>query len=111
MEVIAVVVEVLIGLVVVVLAVLMWQGRLRRNWIAGVRTPSTMRNDAAFRAANKAAAPLTGAGGAVFVICGVVGALVSQHARGAIVLGGAVALGVLALLGAAVGVRAARSVP
>ncbi|MDA8321334.1 MAG: SdpI family protein [Actinomycetota bacterium] len=105
------VVEVLIGLVVVMLSILMWQGRLRRNWAAGVRTRSTMRSDAAFKAANKAAAPLTGAGGVVFAMCGVVGSLVPQHARGAVVLAGALALGVLAMLGAAVGVRAARSVP
>ncbi|MDA8320001.1 MAG: SdpI family protein [Actinomycetota bacterium] len=103
--------EVLVGLVVVVLSVLMWQGRLRRNWAAGVRTPSTMRSDAAFKTANKVAAPLTGAGGVVFAICGVISALVPQHTRGAIVLAGALALGVLTMLGAAVGIRAARSVP
>ncbi|MHB1432421.1 MAG: SdpI family protein [Streptosporangiaceae bacterium] len=105
------VVEVLVGLVVVLLSILMWQGRLRRNWVAGVRTPSTMRSDTTFRAANKAAAPLTGVGGVVFAICGVVAAISPRHVAGAVTLGGAVALGVLALLGAAVGVRVARSVP
>ncbi len=109
--VVSAVVEVLAGLVVVLVSILMWQGRLRRNWIAGVRTPYTMRNPAAFKAANKAAAPLTGAGGVVFAICGVAGAIVPQHVGGAIVVGGAIALLVLALLGGALGVRAARSLP
>lgn len=54
--------EVLAGLLIVWLAIRMRQGRVRRGSPAGVRTRSTMRSDAAFEAANKAAAPLTGAG-------------------------------------------------
>lgn len=59
------IVEVLAGFIVVWLAVRMWQGRVARGSAAGVRTPSTMRSDAAFETANKAAVPLAGAGGAV----------------------------------------------
>jgi hypothetical protein len=62
--------EVLAGLLVLWLAVRMRQGRVRRGAAAGVRTPSTMRSDAAFEVANKAAAPLAGAGGAILAICG-----------------------------------------
>jgi len=59
------IVEVLAGLLVVGLAIRMRQGRVARGSAAGVRTPSTMRSDAAFETANKAAAPLAGAGGAI----------------------------------------------
>jgi hypothetical protein len=63
--------EVIAGLVVVWLAVRLRQGRISRNWAVGVRTPAAMRSDAAFAAANKAAAPLSATGGALFAACGV----------------------------------------
>jgi hypothetical protein len=105
------VVEVLAGFVIVGLAVRMRQGRVKRGSAAGVRTPSTTRSDAAFEAANKAAAPLTGAGGAVLVGCGVLAAVLPGHLFGAFVFGGAGVFLLCCLLGAATGVRAARSVP
>ncbi len=55
-----VVIEVIAGLVVLWMAVRIRHGRIPRNAAVGVRTPATMRSDAAFQAANKAAAPLIG---------------------------------------------------
>jgi hypothetical protein len=49
----------------------------------GVRTPSTMRSDAAFEAANEAAAPLTAAGGAILAVCGVLAAALPKRLAGA----------------------------
>ena len=105
------IVEVLAGFIIVWVAIRGWQGRLRRNGAVGVRTPSTMRSDAAFETANKAAAPLAGAGGAVLAVCGVLAAVVPKHLFGAFVFGGVGVFLVFCLLGAATGVRASRSVP
>ena len=105
------IVEVFAGLIVVGVAIRMRQGRVARGSAVGVRTPSTMRSDAAFETANKAAAPLSGAGGAIMAVGGVLAAVLPRHLAGAFIFGG-VGLFLLAiLLGAAVGVRASRSVP
>jgi hypothetical protein len=104
-------VEVLAGFIIVWLAVRMRLGLVARGSAAGVRTPSTMRSDAAFETANKAAAPLAGAGGALLAAGGVLAAVLPRHLFGALVFGGAGVFLLLCLLGAAVGVRAARSVP
>jgi hypothetical protein len=101
-------VEVLAGIIVVWTAVRMWQGRLTRGSVAGVRTASTMRSDEAFAVANKAAAPLTAAGGIIFAACGVLAVSVPRHVSGPFIFGGAGAFLIFCLLGAAVGVRAAR---
>jgi SdpI/YhfL family protein len=105
------IVEVLAGLIVVWAAVRMRQGRVARGSAVGVRTPSTMRSDAAFATANKAAAPLAGAGGAVLAVCGVLAAIAPRHLFGGFVFGGLGVFLVLCLLGAATGVRSARTVP
>ena len=105
------IVEVLAGLIVVWVAIRGWQGRLPRTGAVGVRTPSTMRSDAAFETANKAAAPLAVAGGAVLTVGGVLAAVLPRHLFGACVFGGVGVFLVLCLLGAATGVRASRSVP
>lgn len=114
MEVVAmlvpVIAEVLAGLVILWFAVRLRQGRISRDSAVGVRTPSTMRSDAAFETANKAAAPLTGAGGVVMAVCGALGAVFPRHLAGAFIFGGVGVFLVLCLLGAAVGVRAARPV-
>ena len=102
------IVEVVAGLGMLWVAIRMRRGRIPRNSAIGVRTPSTMRSDAAFEAANKAAAPLSGAGGVVLAACGVLGAASPRHLAGAFIFGGVGAFLVLCLLGAAVGVRAAR---
>ncbi|MCA1671945.1 MAG: SdpI family protein [Actinobacteria bacterium] len=49
-----------------------WRQRLPRNRFAGVRTPATLRSDAAFAVANRVAAPTVLAAGAV---CAAAGAL------------------------------------
>ena len=103
-------IEVLAGLAVFWVAIRMWQGRVSRGSAVGVRTPSTMRSDAAFETANKAAAPLAGAGGVVLAICGVLGVVFPRHFAGIFIFGGVGVLLVLCLLGAAIGVRASRSV-
>ena len=105
------IVEVLAGLFIVWLAIRMRQGRVRRGSAAGVRTRSTMRSDAAFETANKAAAPLTVAGGAILAICGVLAAVMPMHLVGIFIFGGIGVFLILCLLGAATGVRAARSAP
>jgi hypothetical protein len=103
------IVEVLADFIVLWLAVRMRQGRVARGSAAGVRTRSTMRSDAAFETANKAAAPLAGAGGAVLAVCGVLAAALPKHLFGVFVFGGMGVFLVLCLLGAATGVRASRS--
>src|SRR5580658_3030475 len=105
------IVEVLAGFIVVWLAVRMRQGRVTRGSAAGVRTPSTMRSDAAFETANKAAAPLAGAGGAVLAVCGVLAAALPKHLFGVFVFGGIGVFLIFCLLSAVTGVRASRSVP
>jgi len=106
-----VIVEVIAGLIVVWVAIRAWEGRLPRNGAVGVRTPSTMRSDAAFETANKAAAPLTGAGGVVLAICGVLGVVFPRHFAGIFIFGGVGVFLISCLAGAAIGVRASRSVP
>ena len=70
-----------------------------------------MRSDAAFAAANKAAAPLTAAGGAILAVCGVLAAAVPKRLAGTFIFGGVGVFLVLCLLGAVTGVRASRSAP
>lgn len=48
-----------------------WRQRLPRNRFAGIRTPATLRSDAAFVAANRVAAPPVLAAGAVCAAGGV----------------------------------------
>jgi hypothetical protein len=103
--------EALAGLLVVWAAMRLWQGRVQRGSAIGVRTPSTMRSDAAFETANKAAAPLSGAGGAVLAVGGVLAAVMPRHLAGGFIFGGVGVFLLLILLGAAIGVKASRAVP
>jgi uncharacterized membrane protein len=103
-----VIAEVLAGLVILWFAIRLRQGRISRSSAVGVRTPSTMRSDAAFEAANKAAAPLAGTGGVIMAACGVLGAVFPRRLAAVFIFGGVGVFLVLCLLGAAVGVRAAR---
>lgn len=103
------VILIVVGLVLIVLAVASWQGRLPRNFVAGVRTPTTMRSDQAFKVANKVAAPLTAAGGAVLVLGGVLAALLGQSSAAHVLLICALACAVLCCLGAVKGIRATRT--
>lgn len=101
----------LAGLLIIWLAIRSWQGRLTRNYVAGVRTPSTMRSDEAFRIANKAAAPFSLVGGLLFVVTGVVSAVVPLHTASAVLLTGVVIAAVVLVVGGVRGVRAARAAP
>jgi uncharacterized membrane protein len=105
------IIELVAGLIIVGLAVRMGQGRVQRHSAAGVRTPATMRSDETFRVANHAAAPLTGLGGAIMVACGAAATAVPKHYFGILVFGGVGAFLVVGLVGAAIGVRAARAIP
>ncbi|MFF0772493.1 SdpI family protein [Nonomuraea wenchangensis] len=99
------------GLVLGVVGYLGLVGRLPRNEFAGVRTATTMRSDATFLAANRAAGVPTMAGGGA----GVVGAVVAWLVPGEIgvVVATLVAVAVmtgLTVLGAVKGIRAAKAV-
>lgn len=102
------VILILVGLVLIVMAVASWQERLPRNGLAGVRTPTTMRSDRAFRVANKVAAPLTATGGAVLALGGVLTALLGTSSTGPVVFISALACAALCVAGAVRGVRACR---
>jgi hypothetical protein len=96
------------GGVLIWVAAASWQGRLQRNALAGLRTPSTMRSDEAFLVANKAAAPFAAAGGVAMALGGVVAMVVPKHLFGLPLFGGVILGLALLLVGAAVGVRAVR---
>jgi uncharacterized membrane protein len=105
------IVIVLAGLLIVWLAIRSWQGRLSRNYVAGVRTRSTMRSDEAFRIANKAAAPFSLVAGLLFVVTGVVAAIVPVHTATVVLPTGVVIAAVVIVVGGVTGVRAARKAP
>lgn len=63
---------VLAGVALLSVGVLGWRGLLPRNRFAGVRTPASLRSDAAFAAANRVAAPPVLAAAAVCLTGGVV---------------------------------------
>ncbi|HEX2301449.1 MAG TPA: SdpI family protein [Pseudonocardiaceae bacterium] len=84
------------GVALGIVGLLGWQQRLPRNRFAGIRTPATLRSDAAFAVANRVAAPTVLAAGAV---CATAGAL-ALGAEGAMltVIVAVAGLGTLALL-------------
>jgi uncharacterized membrane protein len=102
------IVEVLAGLLVIRVAVVGRRGGLERTGMVGVRTATTVRSDEAFRVANKVAAPLSGIGGAVLAVGGVLAGVVPKHLAGIPLFGGVGLFLVLCLLGAAKGIRACR---
>lgn len=102
------VVLVLVGVLLLAVAALGATGRIRRNRVAGIKTPATMTSQAAFAAAHRAAAvPLAAAG----VVPAVTGAVLIAGAGGAlawiVLVVGVVGTGVLAGVGGLVGDRAA----
>jgi uncharacterized membrane protein len=96
------------GIVLAWVAFAGWRGRLSRGRAVGVRTPSTMRSDEAFAAANKAAAPLGVAGGIVIALGGVLAMAVPKRFFGVPLFAGVLIGLALILAGAAVGVRASK---
>lgn len=101
------------GVVVVVVAVTARSGRLRRNHVAGIRLPSTMRSDEAWLAAHRAGFWPTALGG-VAAVGGGLTATVVVLARGDDGVGAGIVLGTAAVLlagvvvGGVLGVKAAR---
>ncbi|MPZ64236.1 MAG: hypothetical protein GEU83_01470 [Pseudonocardiaceae bacterium] len=98
------------GLALVSVAVLGWRGLLPRNRVAGVRTPASLRSDAAFRVANRVAAPPLGAAG---VVCATGGALCFTTTGAVLaVIAGVTGAGTLTLVvaGGVLGNRAAEAV-
>jgi uncharacterized membrane protein len=88
-----------------------WQRWLPRNRFAGIRTPATLRSDAAFSTANRVAAPSVVAAGAVCAAGGALALSAGGPALAVIVaLAGAGAVGLL-LAGGLLGHRAASAVP
>ncbi len=106
---VATVILILAGLALIAVAVASWQERLPRNSLAGVRTPSTMRSDQAFKVANKVAAPLTAAGGVVLALGGVLATALGKSSAGPVLIACALACAVLCVVGAIKGVRAIRT--
>lgn len=105
---VASVVITLVGVGLAGMGVLSGRGRLPRNSFAGVRTRASMRSEEAFRAANRVAAPLTVAGGAVLVLIGIVSAFLPTRAAAACILGGVVAAGALCVVGGVLGSAVAK---
>ena len=86
-------------------------GRLPRNRWVGVRTPDTLRDDAAFRLANKVAGPTMLAGGAI-LFAGAVAASTFPTIPGAIaVVLAVIGTIVVAGLGSAMATKAAVPAP
>jgi uncharacterized membrane protein len=88
-----------------------WRRWLPRNRFAGIRTPATLRSEAAFRAANRVAAPPVVAAGSVCAV----GAALAFGTSGsvlAVIVGvtGAGAVGLL-LAGGLLGHRVAAAMP
>ena len=105
------VVLVIAGVALLTVGLLGWRQRLPRNRFAGVRTPATLRSDAAFAVANRVAAPPVLAAGA---LCAVGGGLVLGSTGPALTMivsvTGAGAVGLL-LAGGLLGHRAATAMP
>jgi uncharacterized membrane protein len=97
------------GLITV--SLLGWRRRLPRNRFAGVRTPATLRSDAAFVAANRVAAPPVLAAGAVCAAGGSLALGADGSALAVIVaVAGIGAVGLL-LAGGLLGHRVAAAIP
>ncbi|HEX2300683.1 MAG TPA: SdpI family protein [Pseudonocardiaceae bacterium] len=58
------------GAALLAVGLLGWRQRLPRNRFAGIRTPATLRSDAAFAAANRVAAPSVLAAGVISAVAG-----------------------------------------
>lgn len=99
---------VLTGLALVTVAVLGARARLPRNRFAGVRTQASLHSGPAFVAANRVAAPLLGAAGAVALAGGGALAATSRPSLGwVLVVVSVVGTVLLSGLGGALGDRAA----
>ncbi|MFN2477729.1 MAG: SdpI family protein [Pseudonocardiaceae bacterium] len=88
-----------------------WQRHLPRNRFAGIRTPATLRSDAAFVAANRVAAPPVLAAGVVCAAAGTLALGTNGAALAVIVaVAGTGTVGLL-LAGGLLGHRVATAIP
>ena len=85
------------GLVLLAIGGLSTRGRLPRNFVAGIRTSTTLANDQAWAAAHKAAARLLLAAGSVTLFGAVLVAAVRASLNAAIWVTAATTLATLAL--------------
>ena len=96
------------ALVLLATAWMSWQGRIRRNRFVGIRTRRTLTSDAAWYAANRAAAPALFVSGVLLLLGSVLGAVLpGETTRTVVQICGVAACVLLALLGLVVGQRAA----
>jgi hypothetical protein len=103
---------VLMGIALLTVAVLGVRRRLHRNRWAGVRTPASLRSDAAFAIANQVAAAPLGGAGAVALAAGIALLAGAPGVLGWTLLAVSLAgVFVLAGVGGVAGDRAARAVP
>ena len=99
------------GAGLLIVGLLGWRRRLPRNRFAGVRTPATLRSEAAFVAANRIAAPPLLGAGAICAAGGAVALGTSGLALGLIVSMAGVSAFALVLAGGLLGHRVAAAVP
>jgi len=92
------VVLIVAGIAVMAVAWTAATGRLKRNWIAGLRLKSTMRSDAAWLAAHRRAKIPFSATGAMMVAGGVLLAVADRTTGVAVALGTAVVGAAVALV-------------
>ena len=84
------------------------RNQLPRNWVAGLRTRTTMASDEAWYAGQRAGAGYVVAAGVVGVATGVIALFFSDPVAAAIILGGTALLLGLVVVGGVKGQRAAR---
>ena len=101
----------LAGAGLLTVGVLGWRRRLPRNRFAGVRTPATLRSDAAFIIANRVAAPPVLAAGGVCVLAGALALGAGGPALTVIMAVAAVGAVGLVLVGGLLGHRVAAAMP
>jgi uncharacterized membrane protein len=110
--------SVLLGLILLIVGaglltvgLLGWRRRLPRNRVAGIRTPATLRSQAAFEAANRAGAPPVVAAGAVCAAGGALALAAGGPALAVIVgVAGAGTIGLL-IAGGLLGHQVAATMP
>jgi SdpI/YfhL protein family len=106
------VMQLLAGAGLLTVGLLGWRRRLPRNRFAGIRTPATLRSEAAFSAANHVAAPPVLAAGAVCLASGALSLGMDGGPVLAVIVGiaGAGTIGLL-LAGGLLGHRLAAAMP
>jgi hypothetical protein len=104
-------VPLLVGLVVATVGVLGFLERLPRNRFGGVRTPATLRDEETFRVGNKVAGLPIAVGGAVGILGGVVGLLMTGTVAVVVTVLALLGTVAIAAAGGVLGHRAAEAVP